>query len=349
MAPEMASDPILSATLAGAADLSEVVAEVERAYGVCVRSPKLYKGEYDTNIRFDDPEHGSLLAKVSTVDLSEEVIGWQETVLDAAADASEVNFATPTILPTLDGRKHVRTDRFLVRVVTWISGRLMNERSESSSFSNELLMSLGEASARLTLALTAVTMPRAVRQHEWMLHRGPEIVGESLDVLEARAVTQGIADERQIEIVREITGRFRTTVLPRMRGLPWTVIHHDLHDGNVVLNDEGTSVAGVIDFNDAVFAPRISDLAISAGYAMLRQDDPERAFRAVVAGYRSITEPTSEELEVVGEMALMRLCMNWAQWQSRALESEDNEYALMRSKFTWPLIEHLADTGVPRV
>ena len=349
MAPEMASDSLPLSTIARVADVSEVVAVVEREYGFCVRSLKLYKGEYDANIRFDDPEHGALLAKVSTPDLSEEAIRWQETVLDAAAVSSEVNFATPTILPTLDGRKHVRTARFLVRVVTWISGRLMNERSESSRFNTELLMSLGEASARLTRALRAVTMPPAVRQHEWMLHRGPEIVGESLNVLEARAVTQGIADVRQIEIVREITDHFKTTVLPRLQGLPWTVIHHDLHDGNVVLNDEGTSVAGVIDFNDAVFAPRISDLAISAGYAMLRQDDPERAFGVVVEGYRSITEPTLEELEVVGEMALMRLCMNWAQWQSRALDSEDTEYALMRSKFTWPLIEHLADVGVPPV
>ena len=338
-----------SAEIAGAAAIAEVIATVEREYGLRVGNVRLYKGEYDSNIRFDDPERGTWLAKVSAADLGEEVVGWQETVLDAVAASRDVNFETPRILLTLDGQKHVRTPRFLVRVVTWISGRLMNERDGPENFDAKLLRSLGEASARLDCALSDVTMPRAIRQHEWMLHRGPEVVGQSLDVLDSRAAAQSITDERQIEIVRDITDRFRWAVLPKLQALPWAVVHHDLHDANVVLNEAGTAVAGVIDFNDAVFAPRISDLAISAGYAMLRQDDPEKAFRAVVDGYRSITEPTPEELELVGEMSLMRLCMNWAQWQSRALEAEDNEYALTRSKFTWPLIEHLAATGAPTV
>lgn len=347
--PDMGEEAAPSTEIAGAADIAEVIATVEAEYGVRVRNAKLYKGEYDSNIRFDDPERGTLLAKVSAADLGEEIIGWQETVLAAATASSDVNFATPGVLSALDGRKHVRTDRFLVRVVTWISGRLMSERDESELFNVELLRSLGEASARLTRAFSDLTMPATIVGHEWMLHRGPEVVGESLNVLEARAVAQGIADERQIGIVRDITDRFRSTVLPRMDGLPWAVIHHDLHDANVVLNTAGTLVAGVIDFNDAVFAPRMSDLAISAGYAMLRQDDPESAFRAVVDGYRSIIEPTPDELELVGEMSLMRLCMNWAQWQSRALETQDNDYALTRSKYTWPLIEHLAEVGAPTV
>lgn len=345
---EMGSDTEPSARIAGTEDIAEVLAAVEREYGVRVCNAKLFKGEYDSNIRFDDPERGTLLAKVSAADLDEEDIGWQETVLVAAAASRHVTFETPSIVLTREGRKHLRTDRFLVRVVTWFSGPLMNEGSPACASSSELLRSLGQASARLTLALSAVTMPRAIRQHEWMLHRGPEIVGESLDVLESRA-SHGPGARPQLDTVRAITERFRRTVLPELSGLPWAVVHHDLHDANVVLNEAGTSVTGVIDFNDAVFAPRISDLAISAGYAMLRQDDPEKAFRTVVDGYRSITEPRREELEWVGEMSLMRLCMNWAQWQSRALEAEDSDYALTRSKFTWPLIEYLTAAGAPTV
>ena len=82
---------------------------------------------------------------------------------------------------------------------------------------------------------------------------------------------------------------------------------------------------------------------------MLRQAEPERVFRTVVEGYRSVLELSPAELDIVGEMALMRLCMNWAQWQSRAQVAGDNEYALSRSRHTWPLIEHLAQVWPPVV
>lgn len=335
--------------IAGDADIAEVIATVEAEYGVRVGNAKLYKGEYDSNLRFDDPERGTWLAKVSAADLGEEIIGWQETVLDAVAASSDVGFQTPHILLTLDGRKHVRTPRFLVRVVSWISGRLMTERDESEDFDVDLLQSLGESSARLTCALSSVRMPATIAEHEWTLQRGPDVVGAALQVLARQGTARGGADQRQLGIVREITDRFRQTVLPRLASLPWAVIHHDLHDANVIVNGAGTSVVGVIDFNDAVYAPRVSDLAICAGYAMLRQADPERAFRLVVEGYRRLIDLTDGETAIVGEMALMRLCMNWAQWQSRALESGDNDYALARSEFTWPLIERLADGGAPTV
>lgn len=116
----------------------------------------------------------------------------------------------------------------------------------------------------------------------------------------------------QVRTLLEIADRFEQSVVPRFDDLPWTVNHHDLHDANVVLDETGTEVASVLDFNDAVRAPQISDLAITATYAMLRQNEPEKAGRAVIAGYRRLIESTAVELEVFGETSLMRLCMNWA-------------------------------------
>lgn len=204
----------------------------------------------------------------------------------------------------------------------------------------DLPYSLGAASAHLTRALGGLAAPEGITSHRWLIQRGPEVVEESIRELPG--------DSRTC-VVAEVSRRFSTTVLPLLDSLPWSIVHHDLHDGNVILDDVGRSVAGVIDFNDAAFAPRVADLAIAGAYAMLRQAEPERVFRTVVDGYRSILDLSSAELHVVGEMALMRLCMNWAQWQSRAHSTGDNEYALSRSRYTWPLIEHLAEVGPPRV
>lgn len=345
-----ASEPVPSTEDTLPPDLTAIMSELSDLYGVRVERPKLFKGEFDVNVRFADPAHGMLLAKVSSDSLGEGMLRWQETVLEAAATSPEVTFRTPRILPALDGRGHVRIGTHLVRVVTWIPGRLWNENPRAGGAGAELLHSLGQTSARLTLALDAVEMPVDLSGHDWMIERGPLVVGRALDRLErARGERDDAEAGGQVSVVRGITDHFAERVLPRLGALPRSVIHHDLHDANVVLDETGTAVAGVIDFNDAVCAPRISDLAISGAYAMLRRSDPEAAFLAVADGYRSVLEPDPAELESVGEMALMRLCMNWAQWQARAVDAADNEYALQRSAHTWPLIAHLAEAGPPEI
>lgn len=326
-------------------DLTKIMAEVSSIYGVQVENPKLFKGEVDRNVRFDDANHGKLLLKVSAGTLDGEILRWQETVLRAVANDPIVTFETPTILPALNGNLHVRIGGHLVRVITWISGLLWNENIRAGGGKATLMHSLGEASARLTIALSNVEMPPNVPGHDWMIERGPFGVRRALEQIGQA----GAAPSERLSIIQHIADQFEKEVLPQLADLPWSVIHHDLHDGNVILDSTGYSVAGVIDFNDAVFAPRVTDLAISGAYAMLGQHSPEEAFRSVVAGYQNVLELDAQEVSVVGKMALMRLCMNWAQWQARALESTDNEYALSRSAHTWPLIDYLAETGPPTV
>lgn len=322
-------------------DIRAVIDAVEDAYAVRAQNLKVFKGEFDRNIRFDDPHLGTWLIKVSTDDVGLSSIYWQESLLNAARAEERIPFQTPHLLTSTDGRTHIKVcsshGKYIARVVSWIEGQLM---SEGISFGRDFLQSIGEASAYLTRAFTNVPAPSGVAEHAWLIHRGPDVIEEGLAIL---------GDDHRVSTVREIARSFKESVLPRLHELPWTVVHHDLHDANIIVNDLATSVIGVIDFNDAAHAPRISDLAIAGAYAMLRQVEPEPSFRSVVDGYRSVIEPTPEELELVGEMALMRLCMNWAQWQSRAMKLKDNEYALTRSKFTWPLIEHLAEVGPPRI
>lgn len=324
-----------------ASDLRKVVYSVRQVFSVRPGNLKVYKGEFDRNIRFDDPDRGTWLIKVSTADVGMTSIRWQASLLAAAEADQHIPFLTPNLLSSADGRTHITVEgeggTYIARVVRWIDGALMSDEVFSGL---DLPYSLGAASAHLTRALGGLAEPVGITGHRWLIQRGPEVVDESL---------RGLPDDGRTRVVAEVSRRFDMAVLPLLDALPWSVIHHDLHDGNVILDAAGKAVAGVIDFNDAAFAPRVADLAIAGAYAMLRQSEPEQVFRAVVDGYRSILDLSSAELDVVGEMALMRLCMNWAQWQARAQAPGDNEYALSRSRYTWPLIEHLAEVGPPRV
>lgn len=322
-------------------DLRKVIRAVGQVFSVRPQNLKIYKGEFDRNIRFDDPDRGTWLIKVSTADVGMTSIRWQASLLAAAEADRRIPFLTPNLLSGTDGRTHITVEgdegTYIARVVRWIDGSLMSDETFSGL---DLPYSLGAASAHLTRALGGLAEPVGITGHRWLIQRGPEVVDESL---------RGLPDDSRTHVVAGISRRFGAAVLPLLDALPWSIIHHDLHDGNVIVDAAGKSVAGVIDFNDAAFAPRVADLAIAGAYAMLRQSEPERVFRTVVEGYRSVLELSPAELDIVGEMALMRLCMNWAQWQSRAQGAGDKEYALSRSRHTWPLIEHLAQVGPPVV
>lgn len=321
-------------------ELLHIVEAVEVAYGVKACRLQTYKGEQDKNIRFDDASGRTWLIKVSDSRIGLESIHWQEVLLATVAEDENLPFLTPQLLRTTDDRTsitiHKGDGESVARVISWISGPLM---SDVEVFTPALLRSLGEVSALLTRSLSAVPVTPVLTGHPWLIQRGPEVV--------SRAVAS-LADDQRSRVVRRVGESFRREVVPRLERLPWAVIHHDLHDGNLILDEDEQSVKGVIDFNDAAYAPRVSDIAIAAAYAMLRQDDPEESFRTVIAGYESHLSLVPEETEVVADMALMRLCMNWAQWQSRAQNTSDNEYALSRSQHTWPLIEHLVATGFSR-
>ena len=71
---------------------SAVLDAVARAYGLDPCAPRVFKGEFDRNIRITDPEQGTWLIKVSDEQTPAVALDWQETVLDAAARRSELGF-----------------------------------------------------------------------------------------------------------------------------------------------------------------------------------------------------------------------------------------------------------------
>ncbi|MGW7291885.1 phosphotransferase [Streptomyces xiamenensis] len=68
--------------------------------------------------------------------------------------------------------------------------------------------------------------------------------------------------------LRAVIDDYRTTVAPARAQLPVQVIHADLNLSNVLVSDDGR-VTGIIDFGDAVLAPRVYDVAVTACYLAL--------------------------------------------------------------------------------
>lgn len=170
----------------------------------------------------------------------------------------------PRALPGLDGAAIARTQLPLasgvkrnhaVRCLPFRPGGLLAD----VELSDALLRQLGGVTARVSGALVAFDHPAAHRDaFIWDLAQAPAarpLLKHSL--VERHAALSGVFDE------------FETLVLPRSRKLRRATIHGDINDQNVLVDDSGTAVLGVIDFGDLSYSWVVNEIAIATAYVLI--------------------------------------------------------------------------------
>jgi Ser/Thr protein kinase RdoA (MazF antagonist) len=63
-----------------------------------------------------------------------------------------------------------------------------------------------------------------------------------------------------------VLGRFEAEVAPAIPTLRHAIIHGDANDHNVLVAQDGASIAGLIDFGDSLYTAAIYDLGITVAY-----------------------------------------------------------------------------------
>jgi len=125
---------------------------------------------------------------------------------------------------------------------------------------------------------------------------------------------------------------FEQDVMPVLAALPRQIIHNDLSPSNILVDEAGTGLAGILDFGDMVHAPRIAEIAIAASYQMTVPGDPLDVLSAVVAGYESVSPLTPQERGLVLDLVLGRLVQRIAIPSWRALRFPGNGAYILRSR-----------------
>lgn len=310
-----------------------VIADALRdSHGVEVLNAKHVGGELDMNVRVDT-ESGRFLVKIGAPRGEDE--GWRDKILRHVAQvAPELpvphlieNRLASTATPLVHG-----VEVWQMRVFNWLEGDLLADVSPTF----ELLGDLGCSSAELTEALGTFD-DTSMATHPWDLRTAAETVQDNLPFLRST---------ERADAVRRIL-HMHHAVQPLLAQLPLATVHHDLNDHNVLVMTDVAGrqrISGILDFNDALRTHRVADLAIAAGYAMLRQLAPIDAAAAVISGYHSRSALSDAELEVVFPLAATRLCLNATLWTRRTstLEHEAATYGRRRMADTWPMVEHIA-------
>lgn len=303
-----------------------------RFYDMAVDELTPLGGEVDRNYRLRAADGSTYLVKVQTAVGDRAELHWQEAILVHLC-GKDLGFAVPNIVQTVGGDLHVPfelgPDGGLLRVLDWISG---TELSRVDEHSPSLLRQLGAAAATITTALEGFSAPSFHATHHWDLTRSGEIIRQSI------AEGSVCADDFG---ARSVLDAF-DAVAPALEDLPRAMVHHDLNDNNVLVAeaDGGQTIAGVLDFNDALYSIRVAEPTIAGAYAMLRKDDPLAALGHVIGGYHAVTPLTTKELGVVWPLAVARLCVQALTWTIRG-KTTPSAYGSMRMQHTLPTLERI--------
>jgi 4-aminobutyrate aminotransferase-like enzyme/Ser/Thr protein kinase RdoA (MazF antagonist) len=288
------------------------VAEGERVardlYGLALSMHPL-PGERDRNFR-------ARTAANSGVDAHEFVL----KILDLTADASSVDclvqvlrhlaeadpsLPVPRLIPTELGHDVGRFEHdgiaYATCLVTFLPGRLLADSPPSSV----LLHDAGAVLARLDRALQGFFHPSLSRRLAWDVRRLPELI-EFSGYIESAALRQAV-----LRVSHNLE-----TCLPRLRGLRSQAIHGDCHSGNLLVDAEGESVSGILDFGDMIHAPRILEPAVAMSELLAHALVPLAGVAEVLRGYSRGQALESAEVEwlyvlVTARLAVMVLVHAW--------------------------------------
>ncbi len=198
-----------------------------------------------------------------------------------------------------------------VRVTTFLEGTLMRSANPSS----ELRRDVGVSAARLDRALSSFEHPATRRHLLWDIQRAADLVG----------LLNDLPPSEERTALRSSLDRFTSEVAPRASALRTQVIHNDLSTDNLLVDNNGTRVAGVLDFGDVVHAPALHELAIAISYQLAGVKDLVGAASDVACGYHSVTPLEEGELALLPGLIMARV-VTWVTipaWRSARIPGND--------------------------
>ena len=291
-------------------------------YGLRSRAMTRFQSELGTVYRVETDDEPLSFKAMGAAEHRLEVVLWHAALMERTSAAG---LPVAQLVPPLVGGSEIATvsstsGEAYLHVTSWLAGTPLIEHRRSA----EILRTVGRAAARVSTVFAA--SPKAPRDitHPWRL----ELTGETLR--SCMPYLTG-ADERRA--ADRALALFTEVVEPALPALPRSVVHHDLHDSNLLFSaspDKSARLTGILDFGDAVYGVRVAELAVAAGYASRGTADPAASFAAVVKGWLEIAGLSPQEASTVLPAAIGRLAVNIALWRFKNGERTDG-YAQMRS------------------
>lgn len=313
------SDPLtVIAAECPALDRREAAAVVREHYGLDVEVTLLVS-ERDQNFRLRTGDGRRFVLKIANAAEDPAVTECQVRALLHIEDRirqRQLPIRTPQVLRTRDGRTEIVIERagsrHVARVVSWVDGVPLGERTASTT----LCRNLGRYLAHLGIALRGFHHRGADQSLLWDMKQAPRL-RELLP-----HVPDGATRDRCVHCLDD----FERDALPQFDSLRSQVIHSDLNPDNALVDAADTDrVAGVIDFGDMLSAPLIVDVGIAAAYLRAPDGDPLARPCEFAAGYHSVVPLEPGEIDILHHLILARLAASISilYWRLSARPADD--------------------------
>lgn len=265
--------------------------------------------ERDQNAKLNTQD-GDYVLKIANSAEDKEFIEFQNAVLNHIAEI-DPTLAVPAVIKGEGGKELFDYEGHNIRLISFLHGDIFSGATKSTV----LYENLGRFMGRFSAAMQGFGHPKA---HQ------PDFLWNMDNALNSKKYINDIGDEETKELINYFYGRYQDKVLPRLPKMRSAVIHSDANDNNLVAQQD--EISGLIDFGDMLFAKQINELAIMLGYALLDVDDVYTVADAIIRGYTGEFALTEDELEVLFDLAAMRLVMSVCISSNRAAKASNDEH-----------------------
>ncbi|MCP4150782.1 MAG: aminotransferase class III-fold pyridoxal phosphate-dependent enzyme [bacterium] len=309
----------------------EAIKLAKELYGlkVTVKSLDSYS---DQNFHITDEEGKGYVLKIANSNEILEILEAQNAALIRLTEKC-AGAVCQEVCPTLTGElitavKNSAGVPQYVRLLTYLPGKLMT----SVPHTGEMLTDLGRFLGTMSKAFADFSHPALHRSFYWDMKLFTDLEKECIN----------IEDSEQRNLVEHFMTLFKTFVVPQLPNLRTSVIHNDANDYNVLVTEDGSRVAGIIDFGDVIESCLIFELAISAAYAVHNKEKPLETAVHMVTGYHKEFPLMGCEPDLLYFMIAARLCTSILGSAQQLKLEPDNEYLKVSVAPSWAALERLA-------
>ena len=236
----------------------------------------------------------------------------------------------PLPVTTLSREEFIVSDDKIIRCLTFLEGLFLVDCNHTEN----LISHFGHTIATLNLSTKNLYIPSLqAKSISWDLSNA-HWSRDDLDY---------IRDTHERSIIDFFLLQFNIHVKSIEHTLPKQIIHNDANDWNVLC--EGEKVCGIIDFGDAIYSTRISEIAVALSYIMVDKNDPIAIGQTFLKSYHETYSLTTKELDVLYYFIAARICISLISSAKSHKENPDNEYISVSKKGYWSLIYQWISTN----
>jgi 4-aminobutyrate aminotransferase-like enzyme/Ser/Thr protein kinase RdoA (MazF antagonist) len=287
---------------------AEALIVLEKEWGI-TEILKSLDSYLDQNFLVRNSKGDKFVLKISNIETPE---SW----LDLQTKAVEHLYADaiPKVILSKEGKQMIFVESHWWRVLNFLEGTML---STVPFRSKNLLQNMGKFVGNLSKQLATFSHEAADRPIQWDLQQSAALLENWVIFVE---------DEKTKNSILSIMENWKTKI-PAISKVRKSIIHADLTRYNLLLDDSGEKIQGIIDFGDVCLSWTIGELAVMVlESAMTGSPTPFADAYEVIKSYHEVFPLTKEEIELLYPLIQLRSA-TIVSASARQLSMEpDNEY-----------------------